>query len=88
MIIPEFLELSNMLVPERTAIAFEGKRYSFAQLKERVNRLADALNQLGFEKGDRAAIIEVNCNEYAEACFATAKLGGIFAALSFRVRGE
>jgi acyl-CoA synthetase (AMP-forming)/AMP-acid ligase II len=88
MIITEFLDLAAMLVPERTAIAFEGERYSYAQLKERVNRLADALNRLGLEKGDRAAILEVNCNEYVEACFATAKLGGIFAALNFRVRGE
>ncbi len=88
MIITEFLDLSALLVPERTAIAFEGERYSYAQLSERVNRLADALNQLGLEKGDRAAILEVNCNEYVEACFATLKVGGIFTALSFRARGE
>ena len=88
MIITEFLELSAMLVPERTAIAFEGKRYSYAQLKERVNRLADSLNRLGLEKGARAAILEVNCNEYAEACFATVKAGGIFVPLNFRVRQE
>ena len=88
MIITEFLDLSAMLVPERTAIAFEGKRYSYAQLKERVNRLADSLNRLGLEKGDRAAILEVNCNEYVEACFATVKVGGIFVPLNFRVRQE
>lgn len=88
MIITEFLDLSSMLVPDRTALVFEGERFSYTQLKERVNRLANALNRLGFEKGDRAAILEVNCNEYVEACFATAKLGGVFAALSFRVRGE
>ena len=88
MIITEFLELSAMLVPERTAIAFEGKRYSYAQLKERVNRLADSLNRLGLEKGARAAILEVNCNEYVEACFATVKVGGIFVPLNFRVRQE
>jgi acyl-CoA synthetase (AMP-forming)/AMP-acid ligase II len=39
MVITEFLDLSAMLVPERTAIAFEGRRFSYAQLKERVNRL-------------------------------------------------
>ena len=88
MIITEFLDLSAMLVPERTAIAFEGKRYSYAQLKERVNRLADSLNRLGLEKGARAAILEVNCNEYVEACFATVKVGGIFVPLNFRVRQE
>ncbi|MDH5695233.1 MAG: acyl--CoA ligase, partial [Dehalococcoidia bacterium] len=88
MIITEFLDLSAMLVPERTAIAFEGKRYSYAQLKERVNRLADSLSRLGLEKGDRAAILEVNCNEYVEACFATAKVGAIFVPLNFRIRQE
>jgi len=88
MVITEFLDLSAMLVPERTAIAFEGRRFSYAELKERVNRLADALNRLGLEKGDRAAILEVNCNEYVEACFATLKAGGIFVPLNFRVKGD
>ncbi len=88
MIITEFLDLAAMLVPQRTAIAFEGKRYSYAELKERVNRLADSLNRLGLEKGDRVAILEVNCNEYVEACFATVKVGGIFVPLNFRIRQD
>jgi fatty-acyl-CoA synthase len=88
MVITEFLELSAMLVPERTAIAFEGKRFSYAQLKERVNRLADSLSKLGVKRGERAAILEVNCNEYVEACFATARLGGIFVPLNFRIRED
>ena len=88
MVIPEFLDLSAMLVPERTAIVFEGERYSYAQLKERVNRLADSLSRLGLEKGDRVAILQVNCNEYVEACFAVTKLGGIFVPLNFRAKAE
>jgi acyl-CoA synthetase (AMP-forming)/AMP-acid ligase II len=88
MIITEFLDLSTMLVPERTAIAFEGKRYSYAQLKERVNRLADSLNRLGLAKGDRTAILEVNCNEYVEACFGVVRAGGIFVPLNFRIRED
>jgi len=88
MIITEFLDLSAMLVPERTAIAFEGKRYSYAQLKERVNRLADSLNRLGLAKGDRAAILEVNCNQYVEACFGVVRAGGIFVPLNFRIRED
>ena len=53
-----------------------------------MNRLADSLNKLGLEKGERVAILEVNCNEYVEACFATVKAGGIFAPLNFRIRQE
>ncbi len=88
MVITEFLDLSAMLVPQRTAIAFEGKRFSYAQLKERVNRLADSLSRLGLKKGERAAILEVNCHQYVEACFATAKLGGVFVPLNFRIRED
>jgi long-chain acyl-CoA synthetase len=88
MIITEFLDLAAMLVPDRAAIVFEGKRYSYTELKERVNRLADSLNKLGLEKGERVAILEVNCNEYVEAGFATVKAGGIFAPLNFRIRQE
>ena len=88
MLVTEFLDLPAMLVPERRALAFEGEQYSYAQLKERVNRLADSLNRLGLEKGDRATILEVNCNEYVEACFATTMVGGIFAPLNFRVKEE
>ena len=88
MITSEFLDLAALLVPDRTAIVFEGERFSYTQLKERVNRLADSLNKLGLEKGERVAILEVNCNQYVEACFATAKAGGIFAPLNFRIRQE
>jgi long-chain acyl-CoA synthetase len=88
MVVSEFLDLSALLVPERTAIAFEGRRYSYAELKSRVNRLADALNRLGLNKGDRAAILEVNCNEYVEACLATVRLGAIFVPLNFRIRPD
>jgi len=88
MVINEFLDLAAMLVPERTAIAFEGKRYSYADLNERVARLADSLNRLGLEKGDRVVILEVNCHEYVEACFATLKEGGIFVPLNFRIRQD
>ncbi len=88
MVITEFLELAAMLVPQRTAIVFEGKRYSYAELKSRVNRLADSLNRLNLKKGERVAILEVNCPEYVEACFATVKAGGIFVPLNFRIRQD
>ncbi|MGD9115989.1 MAG: long-chain-fatty-acid--CoA ligase [Dehalococcoidia bacterium] len=88
MIISELLDLSALLVPQRTAIAFEGRRYSYAELKARVNRLADALSRLGLAKGDRAAILEVNCSQYVEACFATARTGAIFVPLNFRIRQD
>ena len=39
-----------MLIPERIAINFEGEEYSYAQLKRRINRLADSLSRLDLKK--------------------------------------
>ena len=82
----EFLSIATAICPDRTAIIFDAKRYTFTELSERVNKLADALSQLKVKKGDRVAILEVNCSEYVEAYFATAKIGGVFVPLNFRAR--
>jgi acyl-CoA synthetase (AMP-forming)/AMP-acid ligase II len=82
----EFLEITSAICPDRAAIVFEGRKYSFAELSERSTKLADALSKLGVQKGDRISILQVNCNQYIEAYFATAKIGGIFAPLNFRAK--
>ena len=84
----DFLSISGAICPDRAAIVFEGKRYTFAELNERANRLADALSKLGIQKGDRIAILQVNCNQYVEAYFAVAKIGGIFVPLNFRTKAN
>jgi acyl-CoA synthetase (AMP-forming)/AMP-acid ligase II len=69
-------------------VAFEGKRYTFSQIDERSNRLANALANLGVNKEDRVAILQVNCNQYLESCYATTKVGGIFVPLNFRAKQD
>lgn len=82
----EFLTITAAIVPDRPAIIFEKKKYSFAQLAERANRVANALMQMGVTKGDRVAILQVNCNQYVETYFGVAKLGAIFVPLNFRAK--
>jgi acyl-CoA synthetase (AMP-forming)/AMP-acid ligase II len=84
----DFLAIASAIVPDRTAIVFEGKKFSFGQLNERSNRLANALAELGVKKGDIVAILQVNCNHYLEAYYAVAKLGAIFAPLNFRAKAD
>lgn len=84
----EFLTISTAICPDRLAIIFEGNRFTFSQLNERVDRLANALTQLGVKKGDRVALLQVNCNQCVETYFATAKLGAIYLPLNFRAREE
>ena len=84
----DFLNISAAICPDRGAIVFEGKRYTFSQLNERANRLANALLNLGVSKGDRVAMLQVNSNQHVEAYFAAAKFGAIYVPLNFRARGE
>lgn len=84
----DFLSISSAICPERAAIIFEDNRYTFSQLNERVNRLANAMNRLGVKKGDRVALLQVNCNQCIEVYFATAKLDAIYLPLNFRSKEE
>ncbi len=84
----ESLSIAASICPDKTAIVFEGKRYTFSQLNERATRLGNALLKLGIRKGDRVAILEVNCNQYVEAYFASAKIGAIYVPLNFRAKGN
>jgi acyl-CoA synthetase (AMP-forming)/AMP-acid ligase II len=82
----DFLNIASAICPDRTAIVFEDKRYTFSQLNERVNRLANGLLKLGVKKGDRVSFLQVNCNQCVETYFAVAKMGAIYLPLNFRAK--
>ncbi len=74
----DFFTIANSICPDREMLIYQGGRWSFAQAGERINRLTHALIRLGVKKGDRVAMLQVNCNQYIEAYFAAAKIGAIF----------
>jgi acyl-CoA synthetase (AMP-forming)/AMP-acid ligase II len=82
----DFLNIATAICPDKAAIVFEGQRYTFSQLNERVNRLANGLMKLGVKKGDRVALLQVNCNQCVETYFAVAKMGAIYLPLNFRAK--
>jgi acyl-CoA synthetase (AMP-forming)/AMP-acid ligase II len=84
----DFLSIANAICSERDVIVFEGSRWTYAQFNERVNRLAYSLSALEVKKGDRIGMLSVNCNQYMEVYFATAKLGAIFVPLNFRAKAD
>ena len=84
----DFLSIANAICPERDCIVFEGKRWTYAQINERVNQLVNVLTKLGVEKGDRIGMLHVNCNQYIETYYASAKLGAIFVPLNFRAKAD
>ena len=84
----ECLTIACAIVPDRTAFVFEGLRFSYLEFQERVNRLANALSDLGASPGDRIATMQVSTVQLVEAYFASARLDAIFVPFNFRARGD
>ena len=75
------------LTPRREALIEKGtgQRYTYAELNDRANRLANWMRTLGVEKGDRVSILAHNGIAYIDLLYGLAKIGAIFAPLNWRL---
>ncbi len=73
----EILRIAAVEVPDRPATAFLGAHLTFAEIKDRADRLATALAKRGVLKGDRVGIMLPNCPQYMIVTFAILRLGAI-----------
>ena len=62
-----------------------GRRFTYAELDERANRIAAALRSRGVGPGDRVALLMMNGVEYVEAYYGIAKLGAVMVPLNWRL---
>ena len=84
----DFLMIASAIVPDRVAMHFDGEEITFADVQERVNRLANGMADRGVGAGDRVAVMQVNCPEVIEAYFAIAQLDAIYVPINFRAKSE
>lgn len=83
-----FLAKRAELSPDLEAIVDAGaseRRFTYTQLNERCNRIANALLDKGVKKGDRVAVVLMNCPEYVETFFAVAKIGAVVVPINWRL---
>ena len=78
MLLNEFLEQSARRYPDKTALITKNGRYSYREIDEMANRIANALISGGLEKGERAAVFMDNSLEAVVSIFGILKAGGIF----------
>jgi phenylalanine ammonia-lyase len=76
------------LFPRKIALTFENRRYTYAQLDEWSNRVAEGLNALGIGRGDRVALFLPNIPEFAAVYLGIQKLGAIAVSLNSTLRRE
>jgi len=85
MLATDILRRQYKFNPDRVAATFEGRAFSFREMRERVLRAANALRGLGVKKGDRVAVLAFNCHQYIELYFANGLLGSVTTPLNFRL---
>ncbi|MFG2003274.1 long-chain fatty acid--CoA ligase [Spirillospora sp. NPDC048911] len=73
--------------PDRPALIHDDRPFTYAELHDRVTRLAHALRSLGVRRGDRVAYLGPNHPAFLETLFATGSLGGVFVPLNTRLTG-
>ena len=61
--------------PDKTAVIFEDTRYTFKELNDRVNSMANALVDMGLKKGDKIILIADSCNQYLDMLWVAVKAG-------------
>jgi long-chain acyl-CoA synthetase len=73
----EMLERSVTEAGEHPAMEFFGRRTSYRQLGEQIDRAAEGLRKLGVRAGDRVALILPNCPQHVVAFYAVLRLGAV-----------
>ncbi len=79
-------DLSLVARADRPALEWEGTTYTFGELERRSNRVAHALRERGFVKGDRLCVYLANRIELIDLYLACVKLGVIFVPVNILYR--
>jgi fatty-acyl-CoA synthase len=77
-----FLRRAAETMGERTAVVHGDRRYTYAELQARCDRLASALWNRGIERNDRVAVLCPNTPALLEAHYGVPLAGAILVAIN------
>lgn len=80
-----FLERTAFVYPHKQAVLYGNITRTYADLYDRVKRLASALSDIGVERGDRVAVLLPNVPAMLEANFGPMGIGAILVSLNTRL---
>ena len=85
LLVSDFLQRAIRLYPDKLGVACGEDRETYREFGERVNRLANALSNLGVQKGDRVAILSPNCHRFLESFYGVTAIGAVLTPLNYRL---
>ena len=83
-----FITRTADLFPDRTAVIYGERRYTWAESYARMRRLASAIAGAGFGIGDTVSVIAANTPEMFEAHFGVPMAGCVLNSINTRLEAE
>ncbi|MBD2500518.1 class I adenylate-forming enzyme family protein [Anabaena azotica] len=84
--IASHVERGCQLYPDKIALIFEDKSFTYKQLNELVNCLANSLSGLGIKKGDRVALFLPNIPEFIISYLGILKIGAVAVSINVMLK--
>jgi fatty-acyl-CoA synthase len=85
-LVGEWIDMTARRTPDLACFVTETETLTFAQVRDRVARLAAGLQRMGLEQGERVAVLSTDRPEYMEVAMAVLKLGGVLVPLNYRLQ--
>ena len=82
------LEHSARELPEKTAVVYEGERFSYGQINAVANKVANGLLASGIRKGDKVALSCPNLPFFPMVYYAILKVGAVVVPLNILLKGR
>jgi len=86
--ITQHIEHVYLQYPDKAALIFEGNSFTYRELNEKVNRVANGLCDLQVGRGDRVALFLPNIPAFAIAYMGVLKIGAIAVSLNSSLKTE
>lgn len=88
LLIKNLLRAPLEYAPTQEIVYRDKMRYTYTDLAQRINRLANSLTKLGVKQGDTVAIMEWDSHRYLESFFAVPCIGAVLHTINIRLSPE
>lgn len=86
--IAQNVERGHLFFPNKTALIFEGKSFTYKELDKMANRVANGLRGLGIERGDRVGLFLPNIPAFVISYLGILKIGAVAVSLNVMLKSD
>lgn len=88
LLIKQLLHSPLLQAPDQEIVYRDTRRFTYRQLRERIERLAYSLDRLGVRAGDTVGVLDWDSNRFLEAYFAIPMMGAVLQTVNVRLSPE